>query len=76
MKRSPFLFNVESFSGAVTPRRRVGSAARRPRRELPTGVQSALDRLKATLDAIPSDEMERRRLRWEETVAESRRLRH
>ncbi len=69
MDASPDLFNVEPFS---RPTRRR-SAPRRSRPPLPPAVQSALDDLRRTLEAMPGDEMERRRVRWEDTIAQSRR---
>ena len=69
MDPSADLFNVEPISRPRRPR----SAPRRSRPPLPPAVRSALDDLRRTLEAMPGDEMERRRVRWEETIRQSRR---
>lgn len=56
MARSSFLFDMEPYS--VPPKRG------RPR-SMPERVRWALFRLKKTLDSVPNEEMEERRLRWE-----------
>ena len=58
MATATYLFDLDPY----TPKRR---GARRFS-EMPPGVRVALLRLKRTIDAIPAEEWESRRLRWEE----------
>ncbi len=59
MATAPYLFEMEPFKVRRAMRFRRTSAP------LPSGVRNALDHLKQVLDALPPEEIERRRQRYE-----------